>query len=201
MTTDTSRPQPESSAWWTPRRTKLAGVGGVLGGLALVGLASMRPDAVIRSSAVGLSYSAASGLLLLSLFAAHERYGPTDGRVGRFGAIALGLLLVGVTGFTLFFSISPLVFGIVLTPFGLLYGLSFYGLPVAAALYGYDLWRETSTSRLAAGALLLTLPAALALLALAALDWPIAQPQVPVYLAFVTLGYELVTTDDRSHAG
>jgi hypothetical protein len=185
-----------STTWWTPRRTKLAGICGLLGGiggLALARLPIISTGLGIAPRAIGLLYPVWYVLFVVALLAVHARYSTSYGRGGRYVAALFGLSLVSYAGSTIILSVG--VFDSLLTPIGFLAGMAYLAMRVLGCLYGISLWRHTNTSRLTAGLFIISFPAIFVFGALNELGFPdVLIIGATLYLAFIALGYDLWRT-------
>lgn len=182
-----------STTWWTPRRTKLAGICGLIGGIGGLTVARLPIGAAglgIAPSAVGILYPVWYGLFVVALLAANARYDSSRSVTALFG-----LSLVSYAGSTIILSVGTTVFDSLLTPIGFLAGMAYLAMRVLGCLYGISLWRQTGTSRLTAGLFIINLPAIVIFAALNQLgfpDWLILG--ATLYPAFLVLGYDLWRT-------
>lgn len=186
-----------STTWWTPRRTKLAGICSLVGGLGGLTVARLPIGATglgIAPSAIGLLYPVWYGLFVVALLAAHARYATSYGRGSRYVAALFGLSLVSYAGSTIILSVGPTVFEGLLTPIGFLAGMAYLAMRVLGSLYGIRLWRQTNTNRLAAGLFIINLPAIVVFGVLNQLGVPnVLILGATLYPAFIVLGYDLWT--------
>lgn len=180
-----------SATWWTPRRTKLAGLCGIVGGLGLTVLSVTRIGIGFDLGAVNALYPVGYLLLILPLLAADARYVSEYGRRGHLLAVLLSLSLLSYAGSIIVLLASRIGFGFVQTPVTGLIGIAFLAMRVLGSLYGVRLWRHTEL-RLTAGLFVLVLPAVLLLAPLAVLGSPAIWVESPLYLAFIALGYDLL---------
>lgn len=190
-----------STTWWTPGRVKVAGLCGLVGGLALAALSISRTGFGVDPGAVSLAYPFGYLLCAVALLAADARYAARYGRRGRRvgGLFALSLACYGCAVLVLVASLRT--FGLPVGPFTGLVGVAFFAARVLGSLYGVLLWRETDASRLTAGLFVAILPAMFLLAPLAVLGYPAVGVEGPLYLAFVALGYELSTAGTDAAAG
>ncbi|MFC6824568.1 hypothetical protein [Halopelagius fulvigenes] len=190
---------------WTTQRIRLAGLGGLVGGLA--GLGVLGAGAFFGSGAdpaggPGIGFGALH-LLIYVLFsaavlAADARYGVEYGRRGRLAAVSLALSLLGYAAFVGVLVAARTAFGDVLFSVGPLVGLAYVAVRVVGTGYGVVLWRTESANRLEAGLFAALVPAVFVLGPFAAVGLPVQFVESPLYLAFVALGYGLRSADANS---
>jgi hypothetical protein len=183
-----------SSTWWTPRRTKLAGFCGLLGGIGgftVVRLPIGSTGLGIETGSVGMLYPIWYVLFAVVLLAANARYGTSYGRGGRYVAAFFGLSLVGFAGSVIVLVMGNTVFGILPTPITFLTGMTYLAMRLLGSLYGISLWRHTSAGRLTAGLFIVSFPALFISGALTQLGFPSVLIGATLYLSFVALGYDL----------
>lgn len=87
----------EFSAWWTPSRTKLAGLAGVIGGLGLAGLSISRTELSIDQGAISQVSPIGYAFLVVAGYARYSG-GSIYVNGGRVVAIVLALSLVSYAG-------------------------------------------------------------------------------------------------------
>jgi hypothetical protein len=192
-----------SANWWTPRRTRLAGSGGLIAGLVglvrlgFVGVSTSRTGIGIELGGDALSALHPVGYVVfaVTLFAANARYGTGYGRRGRTIAVSFGLSLVSYAGTVVVLVAGRAAFGELLLPVGVLTGAAYVVIRLLGSLYGVVLWRRASTSRLTAGSFIILFPAIFVLGPLTAVGFPGVWIEAPLYLAFIALGYDLRTVE------
>lgn len=72
-------------------------------------------------------------------------------------------------------------------------GVAFFAMRLFGTLYGGILWRQTTANRITAGLFVAILPAVFILGPLVLIGFPAVGIEAPLYLAFVTFSYELLT--------
>lgn len=190
---------------WTSERVKLAGLAGVIGGLAAVLLSLF---AIVvgfpEPGAVGfvpfmLGLSVVYSLLFIALIGAHAHY---RARYGRFGRAAVYLLGISLAGVAVDLALSALAIGFVpgFDPEGpigtvlvTIATIAFLGTYLLASIVGVVFWRA-GVDRLAAGVLVLSAPLLVggaALLALNILGEGALVLEMAPYLGLAVLGYHL----------
>lgn len=190
-----------SATWWTPRRTKVASLCGLVGGLGGLGVAGLligNSGPGFEPGASSLLYPAWHVLLAIPVLAAATRY--SYGQRGRSVAVLLALSLVGYAGITtVFLGVSLSTIGDRLYPMGILSGTTYLAIRLLGSLYGVSLWRrassQTSTSRLTASLFIVLLPAIFVLGMLTQIGFPGWLINTPLYLAVIALSYDLWTLD------
>lgn len=190
-----------ASAWWTPRRTKLAGLGSLIGGLVGVGSLGWGATAVAGTGievgpvggAVRMLHPVVYVLFAVALLAADARYGSSYGRRGRGVAALFVLSLVSYVGGIVVLVVGRLAFGETLFPVGALVGTAYLAMRLFGTIYGIGLWRRADASRITAGLFVALFPAIFVLGPLTIVGVPAVWIQSPLYLAFVALGYDLWT--------
>ena len=195
--------------WWTPRRTRAAGIGAATAGVvALASLAlagapadALGPHAGPVGGALGMFHPVIYALFAAALLAANARYGAAYGRQGRTVAGLFALTLAGYAGAVLAVAAGRAVLGEVLVPVGVLVGAAYLASKLLATVYGIVCWSRAGTGRLAAGLFALVLPALFVLGPLALVGVPAAWIEAPIHLAFVALGYDLLAGDAIRVAG
>ena len=195
--------QAVSPTWWTLRRTRLAGlvclaggVGGLLGsfgGLGLVGVSLGDTGVGITSGTVIVLYPVLHLLMAVGVLAANAWYGTMYGRRGRSVATLLVLSLVGEAASILVLMIVRTDLGELLIPIGILHATMWMAIRLFGSIYGVSLWRHVSVSRLTAGSFIVLFPAIFVLAPLTQVGFPGPLIAAPLDLAFVALGYELWT--------
>ncbi|WP_323171233.1 hypothetical protein [Natrialba sp. PRR66] len=198
-----------SSTWWTPRRTKMAGLCGFAGGLGSLGVISPligHTGAEIGLGAVSLLYPVWHLLLAVALLAADAKYGSRYGRSGRTVSLFLALSLLCYAALTLVLLMIRTVPGDVLL-FGVLTGGLYMAIRLFGSCYGIVLWqradsdRRTRADRLTAALFAISFPAVFVLGLLTQFGFPSELIDSPFYLAFIALSYTLWTNDtDASQA-
>ena len=179
-----------SAGRWTPRRTRPAGLCGVLGGLGATVLSVSRTGVGTDLGAVNALYPVGYVLFAVTLLAADARYGGEYGGRGRAVAGLLALALAGYAGSVIALVAGRALLGTALLPFGGLVGAAFLGARLLATAYGVVLWSRTGANRLAAGLLALAFPAIFLLGPLSVVGLPALWVEGPLYLGFVALGYD-----------
>lgn len=190
-----------SPMWWTPQRTKVASLCGLIGGLGGLGVAGsiIGPTGIgTDPGIVNLFYPLSHVLLAVPLFAANAWYSSSYGRSGRSIAVLLALSLVGYAGFTIMISIvGPALLGNLLLPIGALTGTAYISIRLFGSIYGVYLWwqanGQSSANRLTAGLFIILLPAIFVLGLLTQFGFPGWLINAPFSLAFVALSYDLWT--------
>lgn len=194
----TGRTTPTTVWRWTPRRAKLAGFCGVLGGF--IGL--LIPVLVGRGLEFGgdpgvggvihlLSY----GLVATTVLAANAWYRDSYGRGGRVVAGLLAMALLGYTASTTAFVVVPSL-GELFFPLGWLTGTAYLATWLFGSWYGFVLWNHTNGNRLTAGLFVSLFPSLFVLGMLIQVGFPEIWIETPIWLAFIALGAELWRTDD-----
>ncbi|WP_224271093.1 hypothetical protein [Haloprofundus salinisoli] len=202
---ETRAQRTEAPTWWTPRRTRLAGlcglvggVGGILssfGGLSLVGPSLGETGAGITSGIIIVLYPVFHILFAVSLLAAAARYGLSDGRRGRIVAWLGVLSLFGEAGTIVVLLGGQSMLGGLLIPIGIVHAAMYMAIRLFGTLYGISLWRHGRASRLTAGLFIVLFPAIFVLAPLTQVGFPGVLIGAPLDLAFITLGYELWTAE------
>lgn len=198
---DTTEQNRASATWWTPKRMKLAGICGLIGGLGGLLIARFPIGSTglgIEPTAVGLLYPIWYVLFAVALLGANARYGTSYGRSGRYLAILLGLSLLSYAGSTIILVVGNTVtlFEEFLTPIGFLAGFAYLVIRLLGCLYGISLWRHTSASRLTAGLFIISFPAIFVFGVLNQLGFPdVLIIGTTLYLAFIALSYDLWRVD------
>ncbi|QLG28780.1 hypothetical protein HUG10_15080 [Halorarum halophilum] len=172
---------------------RIAGLGGLVAGVALAALSISRTGFGVDPGAVSIAYPFGYLLCAVALLAADARYGAMYGRRGRRVAALLALSLACYGCAVLVIVASLRVVGVPFSPVTGLVGVAFFAIRVLGSLYGVLLWRETDASRLTAGLFVAILPAMVIFAPLAILGFPAFGVEGPLYLAFVALGHELST--------
>lgn len=187
--------QTRASQWWTSKRTRAAGLAGIISGIALAATVivynafSIQPETFAGMVAGGV-HAVTYALMLFALLAVHARYGDSYARLGRVGAwvlsIALAVLAIG-------FMLLTFVFGMNWMPGAVAVGIAFLALHLFGVLYGIVLWRRTDVSRLAAGLLVAVVPALIVTIVFETIGISLtaAAIEVPLCLGFAVLGYQL----------
>ena len=214
MTHNNSKPVAQnthSQTWWTPRRMKLAGLGGLVGGFggllssfggfSIAGLSIGSTGMGIGPGAVGMLYPVWHVLFAVALLAANARYGSRYGRGGHSIAIVLALSLVSYAGSVIVLVAGRTMIGDLLLPIGALTGTAYMVIRLVGTLYGISLWRHEDVSRLTAGLFIVLFPAVFILGPLTQLGFPGVLIAAPLDLAFISLGYDLWAVDLKSSAG
>jgi hypothetical protein len=193
----------DSSSWWTPRRTKLAGIGslvggvgglaGSFGGLGLVGMSLGDTGIGITPGTVIILYPVWHILLAVGALAANAWYGTRYGRRGRIVAVLLTLSLLGEAGTILVVMVGRTALGELLVPIGVLHATTYMAIRFFGSLYGISLWQCEGVSRLTAGLFVALFPAIFVLAPLTQVGFPGVLIGAPLDLAFIALGYELWT--------
>lgn len=183
------------SDWWTARRTKAAGLAGVIGGLTLAGLSISRTGLGIDPGPISMVYLIGYVLLIITLLAGNARYSPNYGSRGRTVAAVLILALASYAGSIIILGTAGGLFGIPFSPVTTLIGIVFVTMRLFGTLYRLILWRRTNASRITAGLFAVILPAVVILGPLAIIGLPAVGTEAPLYLAFIALGYELFRVD------
>lgn len=186
-----------SPNWWTPRRTKRAGLGGIVGGVGLLALSIGRTGAGFDFGAVNLLSPVGYVMVTVTLLAANARYGSDYGRRGRIVAAVFAVSLSSYAASIPVLVASRAVFGSVLVPVGILAGTAFLVMRLFGSLYGVFLWRRTTLSRLTAALFVSILPALFVLTPLAVFGYPAVWVEAPLSLAGIALGYELLTVGEK----
>ncbi|MFH5799845.1 hypothetical protein [Haladaptatus sp. CMAA 1911] len=197
MTTDTAPNERSISSpeWWTDRRTKSAGVGGIVGGVGLLALSFGRTGGGFELGAVGTLYPVGYVLLAVALLAANARYGCDYGRRGRTVATVFLVSLSSYAASIIIVLASRVVFGSPFVPVGVLIGIAYVATRLFGSLYGVVLWRRTAVNGLTAALFVSIVPAIFLLGPLAAVGYPGVWVESPLYLASIALGYELLTAE------
>ncbi|WP_224450444.1 hypothetical protein [Haloprofundus salilacus] len=192
-------------AWWTPRRRKLAGLCGLVGGVGgllvslagfgLVGFSLDDTGIGLTSRTVIIFLPLLHILLAVSLFAADASYGSSYGRRGRTVARLLVLSLCGEAVTILVLMMGPSMLGGLLIPIGILHAAIYMAIRLFGSLYGLSLRRHESSSRLTVGLFIVLFPSIFVLAPLTQIGFPSAFIGAPLDLAFIALSYELWTTD------
>lgn len=201
---ETREQNAESSSWWTPRRTKFAGLGSLVGGiggllgslvgLGLVGLSVSNTGIGITPGTVIVLYPVWHVLLAIGMLAANAWYESSYGRRGRIVASLLVLSLIGEAGTILILMTGRTALGELLLPIGILHATTYMAIRLFGSLYGVTLWRQASASRLTTGLFIILFPTIFILAPLTQVGFPGVLIGAPVDLAFIALGYELWTT-------
>ena len=176
--------------WWTLRRTRLAGLGGVLGGLGATALSVSRTGVGMDLGAVNALYPVGYVLFAVTLLAADARYAGEYGDRGRTVAGLFGVALATYAVSVVVLVAGRALFGTLLLSLGGLVGAAFLGARLLATAYGVVLWSRTGANRLAAGLFALAFPAIFLLGPLAVVGLPGLWVEGPLYLGFVALGYD-----------
>ena len=187
-----------SSTWWTPRRMKLAGFAGIIGGAILASLSISRTGLGIDPGAISQISPIGYALLIVALLAGHARYSSSYENGGRGIVVVLALSLASYAGSITILGITQGLLGIPLSPVNTLISIAFFGMRLFGTLYGIILWRQTNASRITAGLFAVVLPAVFVLGPLTLIGFPPLGIEAPLYLAFVALGFELLTADIKS---
>lgn len=186
------RQNPTRAAQRRPsRRTRTAGLAGVIGGVVLAATAIVYNAFGIQAETVaGGIHAVAYALMLFALLAVHAHYGDSYGRLGRIVSWILGIALAVLTvGFTLL----TFVVGMNWMPGAIAVGIAFLAIHTFGVVYGVILWRRTNVSRLAAALLIAVAPALVVTIALEMINISLtaAAIEAPLYLGFAALGYQL----------
>jgi hypothetical protein len=190
---DTETQNVTSAGWWTPQRTKLAGICGLVGGtggLAIARLPIGSSGFGIAPNAIGMLYPVWYVLFAVALLAASARY-----TSGRYVVPLFDLSLVSYAGSVTILVIGNTVFEGLFIPLGFIAGMSYLAMRVLGCIYGISLWRQTDSSRLTTGLFIISLPAIVVFGVLTQLglpDWLIFG--ATLYPAFIALGYDLWRT-------
>lgn len=174
-----------------PERTKLAGLGGIIGGLGIAAVSFGQNAFSIDPRSLGFAtITIAYVLLVVTLLAAHSRYRTDYGWVGR---AVVALLMIGLAGLAVNFALNDLLARGVLS--GIKLGVTFVLLRLLGSVFGLVLWRNTTINRVASGLFVAIFPAFIVFIALTASS-SIAGAvfEVVFYVAFAALGYDLWTT-------
>jgi hypothetical protein len=209
---NTAAQNADFSTWWTPRRTKLAalgglvgGVGGLLssfGGLGLAGVSLGDTGIGITPDTIIILYPVLHILMAVGVLAANGWYGTKYGPRGRIFAMLLALSLVGEAGTILVLMVGRAALGELLLPIGILHATTYMAIRLFGSLYGISLWRHTNASRLTAGLFIVLFPAIFILPPLVLIGFPPTLIGAPLDLAFIALGYDLWrTSTDTSVRG
>lgn len=198
-----------ASARWTPRRTKLAGLGSLVGGVVGLGSLGLGAFAVAGTEvgvggvggAVRMLHPVVYVLFAVALLAADARYGSSYGRRGRIVAALLVLSLMSYVGTIVVLVVGRVAFGEVLFPVGALVGTAYLATRLFGTLYGIGLWRRADANRLTAGLFAALFPAIFVLGPLTIVGVPAVWIQSPLYLAFIALGYDLWTVETDGSRG
>lgn len=213
-TTDLGNETIEASSRWTTQQMKLAGVGGMVGGIGVLAAALLGSHAALStegSLAFALWSLVTAGLFTLVfgvLIGVHARYSPAYGRLGRIAMSLFGLTVAGVVASmaaAAILSQSSIVYSVLWS----LGDVAFMAMFPIATVVGLVLWRRTDVNRLAAGLLAACVPLLVGGFALVAADLiPESLAFVPIATAFgvgiAALGYDLwtngTTTEDPTRA-
>lgn len=138
---ETTERTPVASRWWTPHRTKVASLCGLLGGLGMLGLTSVAIGSTGPGSGLGvgsLLYSLSHVLGAIALLAATGRYGFRYGQRGR-SIVLVVVLSIGVyAGLMILLStMGPALLGERLVPIGVLTGTAYMSNGYSGASTGY----------------------------------------------------------------
>ena len=194
-----------SSSWWTPRRTRLAGIAGIVGGVVLtivaivhnaLGLEPGTPAGTIS----GLFHLVTYALMLAALLAVNARYGTDYGRLGRVVAYVIGVSVAALIPVGLLFEF---VFGEDWALGGIVAGIAFLAMHLGGSVYGIVLWRRTKVTRLAAGLFVAVVPAIIIVAVLGGFGIVNLTPaafEAPLYLGFAALGYDLWDNSRRTRS-
>lgn len=197
-----------SSSWWSVRRTKLAGLCGLIGGIGgllplLAGLGIIVPQ--IGDTGVGISpsliiilYPVWHLLMGLSVFGANGWYRSGYGRGGRILAVLLGLSLVGEAVSILVLMFGGTMLGELLVPIGVIHGTIWMAIRLFGTLYGIALWGHERVNVITAGLFVTLFPAIFILAPLTQIGFSGALIPAPLNLAVIALGYELLTIDSNT---
>ncbi|MFC4548923.1 MULTISPECIES: hypothetical protein [Halorussus] len=187
--------------WWTPGRTRAAGLAGILGGLGATALSVGRSGVGMDLGAVNVLYPVGYVLFVATLLAADARYADEYRGRGRTVAGLFGFALAAYALSVVVLVAGRALFGTLFVPLGGFVGAAFLGARLLASAYGVVLWGRTDANRLAAGLFALTFPAIFLLGPLAVVGLPALWVEGPLYLAFVALGYDCWTAAGAGASG
>lgn len=192
---------------WTTRRTRLAGGGAIIGGLAALTISSLIDIPIGRLGSnpdFGLLWFVYASIYLLfavSLVAAGSRFTSSTDAGGRKISLLLaavsglyaGSILLVMAGRTLFEELFILA--------GIVTGFAYLAIRFLGTLYGFRLWQQGSLSRVTAGLFLCLFPALFVLGPLTTVRVPTSSIEAVVYLVFLALGVELIRSAASLPAG
>lgn len=201
----------ETDGWnriqWNPRRTRLAGGGAIIGGLAGLTLSGLidvpigRLGSNLDFGLLGVVYACIYLLFAVSLVAASSRFTSGADSGDRKIALLLAAAFGVYAGSLLFLTAGRTIFGKLFIPAGLVTGFAYLAIRGLGTLYGIRLWQQGRSSRLTAGLFILQFPALFILGLLTTVGVPTSSLEVVVYVAFLALGVDLVRSETRSSTG
>lgn len=196
-----------NSVQWNARRTRLAGGGAIIGGLAgliisgpmdiPIGRLGSNPDFGL----FGVVYPFIYLLFAVSLIAADGRFEAGADAGGRSIALLLAAAVGTYAGSLLVIMAGHFLFGEIFIPAGIVTGFAYLAVRFLGSLYGLRLWQQGRSSRLTAGLFLSLFPALFILGILTTIGVPASSTEVVVYVAFLALGVELIRSVDSPPAG
>jgi hypothetical protein len=187
-----------SSIWESDKRLRMASLGGILGGAVLTFLSVSRTGLAFELGSINIVYPLGYILLAVSLLAGNARYTSSYGGAGNIIALLFVLSLVTYAASVAVIVLSMHVFGFQVSQFTSLVGVAFFAIRIFGTMYGVILWRQTNSSRLAAGLFAVILPSMFILGPLVLLGVPAFGIELPLYVAFIIFGYELWTATPRN---
>lgn len=191
QTTESSKGETNASVWKTDQRIKIAGLGGIIGGIGLSLLSIGRTGVGIDPGSISIVYPLGYTLLAIALLAGNAHYKRKYGARGNSVALLLALSIVSYAASTVVIVLSLRVFDFPLGPFTSLIGIAFFATRIFGTIYGVVLWRHTDSSRIAAVLFAVILPSMFIIGPLTILGIPAFGLELPLYLALIVFGYEL----------
>lgn len=197
-----------SSSWWNARRTKFAGLCGLIGGfggllppLAVLGIIGPQ----IGNTGVGISprlvillYPVWHLLMAVGVFGTNGWYRSRYGRRGRVLAVLLGASLVGEAVSILVLMVGGIMLGELLVPIGVVHATIWMAIRLFGTLYGITLWGHEHVNHLTAGVLVALFPEIFFVAPLTQIGFPGVLISAPLNLAVIAMGYDLWTIDSNT---
>lgn len=193
QTTTPSKSETTTSIWESDQRIRMAGLGGILGGIVLTLLSISRTGLAFELGSMNVVYPLGYALLAIAVLAGNVRYTSSYGSTGSRIALLLVLSLVSYAASIIVIALSMRVFGFPVSQFTSLIGVAFFAMRIFGTIYGIILWRRTTINRITAGLFAVILPSMFILGPLALLGVPAFGIELPLYVAFIVFGYELWT--------
>lgn len=191
QTTSSSESGTITSLWVSDQWIRMAGLGGVLGGIVLTLLSISRTGLDFGLGSINIAYPLGYALLAVAVLAGNARYKSSYESHGNRVALLLGLSLASYAASIVVIVLSMRVFSFPVDPFTSLIGIAFFATRIFGTVYGIILWQRTDVSRIAAGLFTVILPSMFVLGPLALLGVPAFGVELPLYVACIVFGYGL----------